>query len=297
MLKKNVTISFDSTHFVVTCEDTLLIDMPAFIVRKKSETPCAISIGKDALLSKDELAENEMLVAPFKTGKILDVLGAKLFIKNVLKTRLKLSPYATVSVLVQSGLSEEETVDLEDVFYASGYKNVQIVQRAELIAELLTCNNKSAGLYFDNDTAEFVVAHPEIGVKSYAINVSFSALAENLRDYFLRTNKLKLSIEVSEHIAKNYCSLFFGDTTKIIAEGKDSITFMQKSVILTAKDIYHITRSIYLKVSNLIKAVVLDLPETVPSHIATKGIVLLGDGKKIQGLHEFIYKELGLGVI
>ncbi len=297
MSKKNVVITFDSAHFCVVNNGQLIADEPSVIIRKKSESPVVIAVGKDAYSLKKILAENQMEINPFRQGKILDEISAKLFIKYLLKTKLKISTLSNLYVIVPTGILEEDEDCIERVFLSCGYNNVNLIKRADILTKILLLNGKHAVTYVDEDTTELIISDNQGSFSSYAIDLAISALSENLRDYFLRTNKLKLTVDESLVLAREHCSLSLYDNTKIIAKGVDSITDAEKSVILYARDLFHITSAIYRKITDLIKAVLLDIPNELSSKIVDSGIILLGNGCLISGIQEFIYKETTIGCI
>lgn len=297
MSRKNVVITFDSARFCVVVNGQLIADEPSVIIRKKSESPVAIAVGKDAYEMKKSLSPNQMEVSPFRQGKILDDVSAKLFIKYLLKSKLKISTFSNLFILVPTGISEDDENNVERVFLSCGYSNVNLIKRADILTKIIALNNKNAMIYIDEDTTELIVSDSQSGFSSYAIDLATSALSENLRDYFLRTNKLKLTVEESQILAKEHCSLSLYDNTKIIAKGVDAITDSEKSVILYARDLFYITSAIYRKITDLLKAVLLDLPDEIASQIIESGIILLGNGSLIMGIQEFIYKETTIGCI
>ncbi|MBO5304271.1 MAG: rod shape-determining protein, partial [Clostridia bacterium] len=170
MSRKNVVITFDSARFCVVVNGQLIADEPSVIIRKKSESPVAIAVGKDAYEMKKSLSPNQMEVSPFRQGKILDDVSAKLFIKYLLKSKLKISTFSNLFILVPTGISEEDENNVERVFLSCGYSNVNLIKRADILTKIIALNNKNAMIYIDEDTTELIVSDSQSGFSSYAID-------------------------------------------------------------------------------------------------------------------------------
>ncbi len=292
MLRKIVIIDFDSEQVVITENNALVKVEPSVIIRKKSETPLPVYHGKEALIHRFDIDETEVLSAPFANGKIIDIIGAKAFFKSVLKDLYGSNRFIDIYVIVSGNLNDEEKSIIERTFISIGYSKVNLISRPKIINKLLEYNDLPIGVYSDADITELVLqTNPS---QSYTINVSRSALAEELRAKFLTDSKIKISIDMSVSIAKKYCSLFPSDMTKVIASGNDTITSIKKSVFLNARDLYPIVEKIYSKTTDLIAAVIMDSNANLSNKIVDSGILFIGSGIKISGYEEFIYEKLHL---
>ena len=292
MLKKKIIINFDSENMLITENEIIVKFIPSVVIRKKSETPLATSYGDAAFQRRHSLLENEVYCTPFSNGKITDIIGAKALFKAVLKDLYGSNHFISIFIIINGNLDDNDKNVVERIFISLGYNKIYLVSRNKLLSKLLEYNSLPLAVYCDADITELVLN--TVPAKSYTIDVSKSALAENLRSKFLADNKIKLSIETSLILAQKYCSLFPSDLTKVIADGKDTITAQQKSVYLNAKDLYPLVNSVYSKITDLIAAVIMDSDGTMARKIVESGILFLGSGIQIEGFEEFIYDKLHL---
>lgn len=295
MLRKKVIIDFDSERIAVMVDGVLLKLCPSSVVRKTTEMPVAVSYGDEAEKNKDSLGSSEVYCTPFKDGRIVDETAARILFRSVLRELLGKNPLANIYVLVSGGLSKEDKFVISRSFSSCGYGRVTIVPRPKIIARLLGFNNLYCGLYMDTDVSELALGAEGNLLCSHTIDVSLSALAEQIRERFLSDGKLKLSVETSLNVAKKYCSLFEFDNSKIIAVGTDAITAGKKSVYFAAKDVYALCDGVYSKTTDLISAALLDADKDFAIATAKSGILFLGSGTRIGGFEEYVYKKLGIG--
>lgn len=295
MLRKIVIIDFDSEQILITENGALVKVEPSVVIRKKSETPLPVYYGKEALTHRFDIDETKVLSMPFSNGKIVDLIGAKSLFKSVLKDLFGSNRFINIYVIISGNLDDEEKSLIERTFTSIGYNKVNLISRPKIINKLLEFNDLPLGVYSDADVTELILKSSQnSNSQPYTINVSRSALAEELRTKFLTDSKIKISFDTSVHIARNYCSLFPTDMTKVIANGNDTITSTKKSVYLNARDVYPIVEKIYSKTTDLIAAVMMDSSAEVSNSIIDSGILFLGSGTEISGYEEFIYEKLHL---
>ncbi len=295
MLRKKVIIDFDSERIAVMVDGVLLKLCPSSVVRKTTEAPVVVSYGDEAEKNKNALGSSEVYCTPFKDGHIIDETAARILFRSVLRELLGNNRLVSVFVLVSGGLSPDDRFAITRSINACGYTKVTTVPRPKIIARLLGFNNLYCGLYMDTDVSELALGAEGNLLCSHTIDVSLSALAEQIRDRFLADGKLKLSVETSLDVAKKSCSLFDTDNSKIIAVGTDAITTGKKSVYFAAKDVYPLCDGVYSKTTDLISAALLDADKDFSIAAAKSGILFLGSGTRIGGFEEYVYKKLGIG--
>lgn len=293
MSRKNFTISFDSESFAIYDNGKVYAKEPCCLIRKKSNNPSIIAFGRDAKKRHGSLNDNEMFSLPFKDGKVFDELGARIYVKYILK-KYFVPRFSNLYVLITCGMQAEDAIAIESVFVRNGYPNVFLLDRTKVLVEMCKAHEKNVALYADNDLTEISVISSGVNTANFSLPISFNLLGEQLRDYFAQNVKLKLSFEESIYLAKNFCSLFRSDGTKIVAEGTDTITFLSKSIILSVRDVFPIVQSLYLKITGLIRAAVTDASDEVKRNVFEKGILICGNGATINGYPEFIREETGI---
>ena len=272
--------------------DVIVKFIPSAVIRKKSEAPIPTAYGDEAFKKRHSLSDNEVYCTPFSNGKIIDIIGAKALFKAILRDLYGSNHFISIFVIINGNLTDNDKNIIERVFISLGYNKIFLIPRYKLLSKLLEYNSLPIAVYCDADITELVIN--KFPIEYFTIDVSKSALAENLRSKFLADNKIKLSIETSLFLAKEYCSLFPSDLTKVIADGKDTITAQKKSVYLNAKDLYPLVSSVYSKITDLIAAVIMDSDATFARNIVDLGVLFLGSGIRIEGFEEFIYDKLHL---
>lgn len=290
---KKAIVDFDSENLSVMSDGILLKRIPCAVVRKKSETPVLIAYGKPAEKKKANLASNEMFCKPFSKGKVADEAGAKLLFKAALREVFGNNPFVSVYVLISGGLSEHDKQEIKYVVTSAGYGKVYLVPRPRVLATVLAGIGLHAGLYMDNDLAEFVLAGDDL-LTSHVVDASLTAVAENLSVKLLTDDKLVVSATDSLHIVQTSLSLFKEDLTPVICAGRDAITVSEKKVFFTAKDLYPLCESTYSKITALIDAALMDTEKDFALDAAQKGILCLGEGSHFEGFTDYFYQILGI---
>ena len=290
---KKAILDFDSETLSVMTEGVLVKRIPCAVIRKKSETPVLIAYGKEAEKKKNSLPSNELYCKPFAKGKIADEAGAKLIIKATLREVFGKNPFVSVYVLVSGGLSETEKQEIKYVVSAAGYGKVYVVPRPRVFATILANAGLHAGLYVDNDLAEFVLADDN-RLSSHVVDASLTSIAENLSVKLLSEDKLVITASNAFRTVKNSLSLFKEDMTLVTCAGRDAITVNDKKIFFHAKDVYPLCEDVYSKITSLVDAALMDTEKEFALVAAQKGVLCVGEGIHFPGFNEFFYRILGI---
>ena len=302
MLRKKISMYFNHEKIYIAENGVIVLDMPSCIIRKKSRRPILISSGFEAYNNQSILNSHELFCRPLEFGKINDVLSARLLIKDAIK-KLYTTSFVDVNVLVPTGITKEDLVDIKNLFISIGYSNVTFTQVADILGKFLQQNNKHFALLVDIDSSEVLFTNNyssstpfEISV-AYSTNISLQDLAQKIKDYLLNKQNFNTSIEVINKIILKSLSLFQTDPTKIIIPGFDSITDKKRNLEITASDIYPVVFDMYIKLIKFFAQATNKISNSLIKEMGKEGIICLGPGCNLSGFDEFVYKYLQIGCV
>ena len=309
MSVKKAVVTFDENHFIVYGEDKLLLAAPSAVVRKKSAAPVAVAFGKEALLLRDDLPEGTMFCRPFKGNTIADMPAAKLTIRNYFKKLFGFSFSVEIYILISTGISAVGRSKIEQAFITCGYKNIYIVERPYLLAQIAKQKNFDMVVDLEELTVEAALCEDGKVLQSHAIDVGLKHVADDLTAKICADHELSTCIRPAERTGErsfvlnaynevpvlSCFSLSRYSYIPVTAIGQDVISGENKSVTLPAKDLLDIVRVPYDKTVELITAILLGCDEKVQS-VIEKGILYLGRPTEINYFCEFMFDKTNLPV-
>ncbi len=303
-----------SNTLIYLKERGVVINEPTMLARQKkkkwtglsapssiSTLPLAYGMKAKEILNR-EPARIEV-ISPLKNGIISDLEAAESLIAYYLKLVYEIpskNPKVfkpRVIVGVPTSINQVQKRAVKTIFEASGVREVILVEEAVLAAI-------GVGLPMDKSTGLMVVdmggGITEISVVSMGgivvcdgIKIAGNDLDQSIIKYIRMKYGLLIGQNTAEKLKIELGCLDADNKEKkiSIARGRDLETGLPRSIKMTESEI---REAITMEISKIVKAVIKVLDQTPPElmeDILKRGIVLVGEGSKLDGLDKMIEKE------
>jgi rod shape-determining protein MreB len=117
-------------------------------------------------------------------------------------------------------------------------------------------------------------------------------------DRLRRHNGLTIGIQSAERLKLDLSSAVEPrePNKKINVRGRDVQTGSPGAVDITAAEVYSVTLPIVRRIAEEVRSMLTELAPEVAGDIFDRGIILTGGGAQLDGLPQYLQKELGLAV-
>ncbi|GER66729.1 protein MreBH [Weizmannia acidilactici] len=285
---------------VYSKKEGVILDEPS-VVAIDNQTKQVLAFGHEAKAMIGKTPEKITVVRPLKGGVIADFDMTTEMLKQIMKKINKQSGISirkpNVIVCAPSGATSVERRAIEDVVKNSGAKAVHLIE--EPVAAAI-----GADLPVDEPIANVVVdiggGTTEVAIISFGGVVTYNTI---------RIGGDKMDDDIMQHVRKTY-NLLIGERTAeqikmeighalvdhreqtIEVRGRDLVTGLPKTVILSSYEIQESLRDSLLQILETIRATLEDCPAELSGDIVDRGIVLTGGGALLQGMQEWMSNEI-----
>lgn len=192
-----------------------------------------------------------------------------------------------------------------------GTTDVGVVSFGDIV---LSKSIKIAGNHIDNEITKFIKQHHRVELGKQEIekvkHELGTLLDEDLENFVIpKPFASELGLLDEEDDSWKYSNKYFhrakinykGDNTEIEVEsmefaGKDIVSGIPKWCLITKEQVRTVLRPIFQDIVTLIKSVLKATPAELAADIQENGILVIGGGALLNGLKEFLEKEIGLKV-
>lgn len=312
----DIGVDLGSSNILIYLKDRgVIVDEPTMMARQKKKRWTGLSAPKSnytgpiayGTKAKEMLNREPKqieVVSPIKNGVISDLEAAESLISYYLKLVYEIpSKYPKifkprVIVGVPSSINQVQKRAVKSIFLTAGARDVVLVEEAVLAAVGL-------GLPADSSSGLVIVdiggGKTEVSVVSMGgvvVGRGIKTAGDDLDNSIMNYVKMKYGLLIGPNSAEklkmevgNLNTVNQKEKRAAIARGRDLETGLPKSIKIGENEI---REAISLEVSKIVKVVSSVLDETPPElmeDILKRGIVLLGNGAKIQGISNLIEAE------
>lgn len=264
-------------------------------------TKNVIAVGTEAKEMVGKTPQNIVPIRPLRDGVIADydvtAQMLKEFLKKVSKKMGLSLRKPTVVVCTPSGSTSVERRAIHNAVSSYGAKQVHLIE--EPIAAAI-----GSDLPVDEPIANVVVdiggGTSEVGIISFGGVVSCNSV---------RIGGDKLDEEIIQYIRKNY-NILIGERTaenikmeigyanedheekKMEVRGRDMVTGLPKTITVSSKEVHTALKESLEQILETIRATLENCPPELSGDIVDRGIVLTGGGALINGMKDWLSKEI-----
>lgn len=234
---RDIGVDLGTANILITLKGKGIVSREPAVVAVDIATSEIVATGKEAREMLGRTPENIKAIKPMKDGAIADFTATGLMLKNIMKKVCK--KYNTgkprIVVGVPSGITEVEERAVEEAFFQSGAREVNLIDEpmASAIGAGLNVLEPNGKMIVDigGGTTEVAVISFSGIVASTSIKVAGNAIDDAIIDYLKKTNNLVISQEAAENLKIDLgcAETLVSELTKEI-RGRDVDTGLPKNV-------------------------------------------------------------------
>lgn len=271
------------------------------VVAIDTETKNVVAFGLDAKEMIGKTPEKVITVRPLKDGVIADFDVTTDMLKNVLRKASKKMGYAfrkpNVVVCIPSGSTSVERRAIQDAVRNAGAKKISLIE--EPVAAAI-----GAGMPVDEPVANVVVdiggGNTEVAIISFGGVVACHSIkvgGDRLDDDIIQFVRKEYNVLIGERTAENIkmeigYALVDHEERFMDIRGRDLVSGLPKTIKLSSYQVQNALKEALLHILEAIRATLEDCPAELSGDIVDRGVILTGGGSLLNGMEEWLSKEI-----
>ncbi|HLU22480.1 rod-share determining protein MreBH [Lederbergia graminis] len=285
---------------VYTKNKGIILNEPS-VVAMNTDTNQVVAVGMDAKNMIGKTPGNIVAVRPLRDGVIADFDITSQLLKQVMKKAGKAMGLSLrkpdVVVCTPSGATSVERRAIHDAVKGCGAKNVHLIEEpvAAAIGADLPVEEPVANVVVDigGGTTEVAIISYGGVVNSNTVRVGGDLFDDNIIQYVRKKYNLLIGERTAEEIKIEIGhALVEHPELKKDIRGRDLVTGLPKTVTLSSKEIQQAMRESLLHILEAIRATLENSPAELSGDIVDRGVVLTGGGALLNGIQEWLSKEI-----
>lgn len=302
-MKKELAIEFGSENLRIFEKGVgIIFDEPNVVLCKNIDgIKNPSSFGRKAIGNDGKLAENEEIIFPIVSGKIVDS-NAQV---QVLQYALKKSGYEfnlykkmRVLICISCGSQTEEIEEFKKIIDIVGIKECYFVFQPICIAQTTNIPINQPQFIIDighGKTEIAVVSNNEI-LKGIRLDIGGKMFNIGVKEILKVDKNLLVSNTALEKIKVNIGSLYSTDTASIKVWAQNLTTLTTNMYTIYAKDINIAYIDCHNIIIELIQSFLADLSPELVAQINQNGIIISGESSKLFGVKKYYENKLKIKV-
>lgn len=300
---KNTEIGIDlgTANTLVYMKNKGIIFNEPSVVAIDLLTNQVLAVGTDAKEMIGKTPGNIVTVRPLKNGVIADFDITTQMLKHILKKITKLKQTAirkpTVVVCTPSGSTTVEKKAIQDAVSSCGAKHVHLIEEpiAAAIGADLPVEEPTANVIVDIGGGTTEVAIISYGgiVSCHSIRIGGDQMDEDIVQYVRKTYNLLIGERTAEQIKMEIgYALVEHPRASIDIRGRDLVTGLPKTMTIHSEEVQKAIAESLQHILNAIRATLEESPPELSGDIVDHGVVLTGGGSLLNGMQEWLAKEI-----
>lgn len=304
MKKHFIGIDFGTSNTLIWTDtsDSIVFNEPSVLTWKK-ENHQVDEIGYLAHKVLGKVPQSLELIKPIKDGVISDIDAATVYLSGAFKN-LKLKKLLKKSIIIFSAPSELTNVEsnaFKEVASKLGASKVFIEDSARLSAlgSGVDLYSTRGNMIVNIGGAKTNIACVALGKTVITNSTTFAGNAtDEAISRFIRTkHHLLIGDKTAEYIKMKIGTLLDNSDNNLLeVSGKDAITGIPNTIVISTNDIKDVIVKIYKEIANVVIDTLEITPPEISSDIIHTGLTLTGGGCLLNGAREFFQKELSIPV-
>jgi rod shape-determining protein MreB and related proteins len=281
----------------------VVVDEPSVVAINKI-TGEVIAVGNDAHKMQGREARDVAVIAPLVDGVVADFERTRAMLDYFVRlARSGISHFSRRAIM--SVLSEVTQVEQRALLSAAEEARISRVYmieegQAAAIGAGVPLNDEHASAVVDIGGGTTNVAAIVSGsiIASRAERIGSSDIDAAIMDRLRRHHGLTIGIPTAERVKLELSSAIEprDPATKLNVRGRDVQTGSPGAVDITAAEVYAITVPIIRRIADEVRGMLTELAPEVAGDIYDRGLILTGGGASLDGLPQYLQKQLGLAV-
>src|SRR5436190_1318718 len=281
----------------------VVVDEPSVVAVNKI-TGEVIAVGNEAHKMQGREARDVAVIAPLVDGVVADFERTKTMLDHfVREARSGISHFSRRAIM--SVLSEVTQVEQRALLAAAEEARISRVYmieegQAAAIGAGVPINDEHSAAVVDIGGGTTNVAAIVSGsiVASRAERIGSAHIDAAIMDRLRRHRGLTIGVPSAERLKLELSSAIEpkDPNKKIEVRGRDVQTGSPSAVDISAGEVYAVTLPIIRRISEEVSNMLTELAPEVAGDIYDRGLILTGGGALLDGLPQYLQKELGLAV-
>ncbi|KAB2337599.1 MreB/Mrl family cell shape determining protein [Cytobacillus depressus] len=294
-------IDLGTANILVYCKNKGVTFNEPSVVAIDTDTKKVLAVGKEAKEMIGKTPGRIVAIRPLKDGVIADYDTTTEMLRYVMAKANKKAGFSlrkpNVVICTPSGSTSVERRAIHDAVRHAGAKNVHLIE--EPVAAAI-----GAGLPVDEPVANVVVdiggGSTEVAIISYggvvachSIRVGGDRLDDDIIQYVRKEFNMLIGERTAEQVKMEIgYALIDHDEIKMEIRGRDLVTGLPKTITLSSYKIREAMKESLLHILEAIRATLEESPAELSGDIVDRGVILSGGGALINGLQEWLAKEI-----
>ena len=279
----------------------VVLSEPSVVAVAAGERRQVKAVGLEAKKLIGKTAENTSIVCPVTEGGInnerIAVEMLSFFLKKVQQGGEKVR---SALVTVPCGMGEVDRYKLSAVLKGAGVTHFTFVQNPVCAALGMNVPLSGFAPCFVVDMGGGVTNVAALSLDGIIAGLSLSLGGSNidaqLIDYVAYEHGLKIGLLTAERMKQQIGSLYPGDKTAAVVNGRDISTGRPRSISLTSEDVFQPMKLYFDRVAEVINLVLKKLPAEVSAEVRHSGVMIAGGTAKVPGMGEYLAGLLDMDV-
>ena len=306
MFNVDIGIDLGTANTLIYIKDKGMVITEPSVVAVEKDTNRVLAVGNEAKMMLGRTPGNIVAIRPIKDGVIadFDVTQAmlKYFIDKAMKNK-SLFSRTRVVICVPSGVTTVEERAIREAAIAAGAREAFLIEEpmAAAIGAGLPVMDPVGSMIVDIGGGTTEVGLISLGglVSVNSVRIAGDKMDEAIMDYIRKQHNLAIGERTAEDIKIKIGAAYLDDSEKDIeyeVRGRDMMTGMPKTVVVTAKDINEALQESVHAIIDAVKVCLEMSPPELAADIMDRGIVMAGGGSLLRGLPRLLSMETNIAV-
>ena len=281
----------------------VVIDEPSVVAVNKI-TGEVIAFGNEAHKMQGREARDVTVIAPLVDGVVADFERTRAMLDHfVREARSGLSHFSRRAIM--SVISEVTQVEQRALLAAAEEARISRIYmieegQAAAIGAGVPVNDEHAAAVVDIGGGTTNVAAIISGsiIASRAERIGSADIDQAIMDRLRRHRGLTIGVQTAERLKLALSSAIEPEEVnkKMNVRGRDVQTGSPGAVDITAGEVYAITMPIIRRIADAVRMMLTELAPEVAGDVYERGLILTGGGAQLEGLSQYLQRELDLVV-
>jgi rod shape-determining protein MreB len=281
----------------------VVIDEPSVVAVNKV-TGEVIAVGNEAHKMQGREARDVAVIAPLVDGVVADFERTRAMLDHFVKeARSGISHFSRRAIMsVLSEVTQVEQRALLSAAEEARISRVYMIEEGQAAAigsgVPITDEHASAVVDIGGGTTNVAAIVSGSIIASRAERIGSADIDAAIMDRLRRHRGLTIGIPSAERLKLQLSSAIEPKepNRSVNIRGRDVQTGSPGAVDITAGEVYAVTIPIIRRIADEVRSMLTDLAPEVAGDIYERGLILTGGGAELDGLPQYLQKELGLGV-
>ncbi|MDR6124090.1 rod shape-determining protein MreB [Bacillus sp. SLBN-46] len=297
----DIGIDLGTANILVYSKNKGIVLNEPSVVAIDTETKNVVAVGLEAKEMIGKTPEKVVTIRPLKDGVIADFDVTTDMLKHVMRKATKKMGYGfrkpNVVVCIPSGSTSVERRAIQDAVRNAGAKKISLIE--EPVAAAI-----GAGMPVDEPVANVVVdiggGNTEVAIISFGGVVACHSIkvgGDRLDDDIIQFVRKEYNVLIGERTAERIkmeigYALVDHEERFMDIRGRDLVSGLPKTINLSSYQVQNALKEALLHILEAIRATLEDCPAELSGDIVDRGVILTGGGSLLNGMEEWLSKEI-----